>query len=71
MGYIGPLRLNMLGKDCLGVRLQGKKMSLYTHIVVSKISQQVSSESLSNKLTRLFHRVYIDCLDLEGGWDSN
>ncbi len=60
MGHIGPLRLHMLGKECLGVRLRGKKMSQCTHCAVSKISQQVSRRPLSNQSMRPFHIVYID-----------
>ena len=70
MGHISPLGLQMLGKDCLGVRLQGRKISQCTHCAVSKISQQVSRWPPSNQSTRPFHRVYIDWLDLEDGWDS-
>ncbi len=70
MGHIGPLGLHMLGKECLGVRLRGKKMSQCTHCAVSKISQQVSRRPPSNQSTRPFHRVYIDWLDLEDGLDS-
>ena len=70
MGYIGPLGLHMLGKECLGVRLQGQKMSQCTHCAMSKISQQISRRPPANKSTRPFHRVYIDWLDLEDGWDS-
>lgn len=70
MSHIGPLGLHMLGKKCLGVRLQGKKMPQCTHCAVSKISQQVSRRPPANQSTRPFHRVYIDWLDLEDGWDS-
>ncbi len=70
MGHIGPLRLILLGKECLGVRLQGKKMSKCSHYAVSKISQQVSRRPPSNQLTRSFHRACIDWLDLRDGWDS-
>ena len=70
MGYIGPLELQMHGKECLGVRLRGKKMSQCTHFVVSKICQQVSRRPSSNQSTRLFHRLYIDLLALEDSWDS-
>ena len=70
MGHIGPLGLHMLGKECLGVRLRGKKMSQCTHCAVSKISQQVSRRPPANQSTLPFHRVYIDWLDLEDGWDT-
>ncbi len=70
IGHIGPLGLQMLGKECIGVSLQGKKMSQYTHCAVSKISEQVSRRPPSNQSTRPFHRVYIDWLDLEDSWDS-
>ena len=69
MGHIGLLGLQMLGKQCLGVRLQGKKMPQCTHCVVSKISQQMSRRPPSNQSTRPFQKVYIDWLDLENGWD--
>ena len=42
MGHISPLGLHMLGKECLGVQLQGKKMSQCTHCAMSKISHQIS-----------------------------
>ncbi len=42
IGHIERLGLHMLGKECLGVRLRGKKMSQCTHFAVYKISQQVS-----------------------------
>ena len=45
-------------------------MSQCTHCALSKISQQVSRRPSSNQSTRSFHRVYIDRLDLEDGWDS-
>lgn len=70
MGHLGTLGLHMLGKECLGVQLRGKKISQCTHCVVSKISQQVSRRPPANQSTRPFHRVYIDWLDLEDGWDS-
>ncbi len=70
IGPIGPLGLHMVGKECLGVRLQGKKMSQCTHCAVSKISQQVSRRPPSNQSTWPFHRVYIDRLDQEDGLDS-
>ncbi len=70
IGHIGPLRLNMLGKKCLGVRLRGIKMSQCTHCEVSKISQKVSRRPPSNQSTRHFHIVYIDWLDLKDAWDS-
>lgn len=70
MGHIGPLGLHMLGKECLGVQLRGKKISQCTHCAVSKVSQQVSRRPPANQSTRPFHRVYIDWLDLEDGWDS-
>ncbi len=70
IGHIGPLGLQMLGKECLRVRLRGKQMSQYTHFAVSKISQQVSRRPLANQSTRPFHIVYIDWLVLEDGWDS-
>ena len=70
MGHIGPLGMHMLGKNCLGIRLRGKKMSQCTHCAVSKISQQISRRSPANQSMRPFHRVYIDWLDLEDSWDS-
>ncbi len=70
MSHIGPLRLQMLGKGCLGVILKGKKMFQCTQCAVSKISQQVSRRPPANQSTRPFHRVYIDWLDLEDSWDS-
>ncbi len=70
MGHIGLLGLHILGKECLGLRLQGKKMCQYTHCAMFKISQQVSRRPPSNQSTRPFQRVYIDWLDLEDGWDS-
>ena len=70
MGHIGPLELYMLGKECLRVQLRGKKMSQCIHCAVSKISQQVSRRSPANQSTRPFHKVYINWLDLEDGWDS-
>ena len=68
--YIGPLGLHMLGKECLGVRLWGKKISQCTHYAVLKISQQVSRWLSANQSTRFFHWVYIDWLDLEDKWDN-
>ena len=70
MGHIGPLGLYKLGKECLGVRLRGKKMSQCPHCALSKISQQISRRSPANKATRPFYRVFVDWLDLEEGWDS-
>ncbi len=70
IGQIGPLGLQMLGKECLGVRLRGKKMFQCVHFAVSKISQQVSSRPPSNQSTRNFQIIYIDWLDLEDGWNS-
>ncbi len=70
MGHIGPLGLHILGKKCLEVRLREKMMSQCTHCDMSKISRQVSHRPPSNQSTRPFHRVYIDWLDLEDGWDS-
>ncbi len=70
IGYIGPLGLQMLSKECLEVRLQGKMMFRCTYCAMSKISQQLSNRSLSNQPTQLFQRVYIDWLDLEDKWDS-
>lgn len=45
-------------------------MSQCTHCAVSKISQQVSRRPPVNQSTRPFHRVYIDWLNLEDGWDT-
>ncbi len=45
-------------------------MSQFIHCAVSKISQQVSRRPPSNQSIRPFHKVYIDWLDLEDGWDS-
>ena len=70
MGHIGPLGLYKLGKECLGVRLWGKKMSQCPHCALSKISQQISQRSPANKATRPFYQVFVDWLDLEEGWDS-
>ena len=39
IGHIGPLGLYKFGKECLGVRLWGKKMSQCPHYALSKISQ--------------------------------
>ena len=47
-----------------------KKMSQCNHCSVSKIFHQVSYQPPSNQSTRPFHRVYIDWLDLEDGWDN-
>ncbi len=69
MGHIGPLGLYILGKECVGLQLQGKKMSQCTHCTVPKISQQLSRQPQSNQSTRRFNRVYIDWLDLEDGWN--
>ncbi len=71
MNHIGRLGQQMFGKECLGVRLRGKKMSQCTHCAVSKISQQVSRRPPSNQSTRPFHRVYIDWIDLEDGSNSD
>ncbi len=57
MGHIGLLGLHILGKKCLGVRLQGKIMFQLTHFAMSKISQQMSRRPPSNKSTWPFHRV--------------
>lgn len=70
MRHIGPLELYQLGKECLGVRLQGKKMSQCSHCVLSKITQQISRRPLANKALRLFYHFSIDWFDLEEGWDS-
>lgn len=70
MSHIGLLKLHMLSKKYLGVQLQGKKMSQYSHYAVSKISQQVLRCSPASQSTRLFYKVYIDWLDLEDGWDN-
>ena len=71
MGHIGPLGLHKLEKECLGVNLRlGKSMAQCLHCAVSKITQQISRLPLVNKSTRPFHRVYIDWMDLEEGWDS-
>ena len=45
-------------------------MSYYIHCTKSKISQQVLHYPSANQSTQLFHRVYIDWLDLEDSWDS-
>ena len=70
MVNISPFRLHILGKKCFGVWLQGKKMSQCTHCVVFKISQQISRRPSVNQSTRPFHKVYIDWLNLENGWDG-
>lgn len=70
MGHIGPLGLYKLGKECLGVKLRGKKMSQCPHCALSKISQQISRQPSANESTRTFHRVFFDWLDLEEGWDT-
>lgn len=70
MGHKGPLTLYKLGKECLGVRLRGKNMSLCPHCALSKMTQQISRLPPANKATRPFYRVFIDWLDLEQGWDS-
>ena len=70
MGHISPLGLYKLGKECLGVKLRGKTMSQCPHCALSKISQQISRRPSANKSTRPFHRVFVDWLDLEEGWDT-
>ena len=45
-------------------------MTQCPHCAVSKITQQISRVSPANKSTQLFHRVYIDWLDLQERWDS-
>ena len=70
MRHIGPLGLYKPGKECLGVQLRGKKMSQCPHCALSKISQQISRQPPANNSTRPFHRVFVDWLDLEEGWDS-
>ena len=71
MGHIGPLGLHKLGKECLGVSLRsGKSMAQCPHCALSKMTQQISRLLPANKSTRSFHRVYIDWLDLDEGWDS-
>ncbi len=70
MGPIGPLRLHILGKGCLGVLLRGKKMFQCTYCAVSKISQQVSRWPPANQSTRPCHGVWIDWLNIEDGWDN-
>ena len=67
MGHIGPLGLHQLGKECLGVSLQGKSMSQCPHCALSKITQQISRVLPANRSTRPFHRVYIDWMDLQEG----
>ena len=57
MGPNSPLGLQILGKECVGVRLRGKRMSQCTYCNVSKISQQVSCPPQSNQSTRFFHRM--------------
>ena len=61
-------------KDRIPLQLRtpgiAEKMSQCIHCAVSKISQQVSRRPPANQSTRPFHRVYIDWLDLEDGWDS-
>ena len=56
MGPISSLGLHILGKECVGVRLQGKKMSQCTYCAVSKIFQQVSRPPPLNQSTRFFHK---------------
>ena len=51
MGYLGPLGLHQLGKECLRVSLQGKSMSQCPHCAVSKIIQQISRVPPANKST--------------------
>ena len=69
MGHISLLGLQILGKECLGVRLQGKKMFQCTYCALSKISQQVSRRPPANQSTCPFQRVYIDWINLEDFWD--
>ena len=70
IGHIGPLGLYKLRKNCPGVKLQGKAMSLCPHFALSKIFQQISQRLPCNKSIRPFHSVFIDWLDLEEGWDT-
>ena len=70
MGHIGPGGLSKLGKECLGVKLQGKTMSHCPHCALSKISQLISQRPPGNKSIRPFHQVFVDRLDLEEGWDT-
>ena len=70
MGHIGPLGLYKLGKECLGVSLRGKSMTQCSHCALSKITQQISCLPPANKAMRPFHRVFIDWLDLNEGWDG-
>ena len=67
MGHIRLLGLYKLEKECLGVRLQGKKMSQCFYYALSKISQQISRTSSANKATRPFYQVFINWLDLKEG----
>ena len=70
MGHIGPLGVFKLGKECLGVRLRGKKMAQCTHCAMAKITQQISRRTPANRALRPFYRVFIDWFDLEEGWDG-
>ena len=45
-------------------------MAQCPHCALSKMTQQISRLLPANKSTRSFHRVYIDWLDLDEGWDS-
>lgn len=64
------LGLHKLGKECLGVQLRAKIISQCSHCAFSKILQQISRRPPANKSTRPFHRVFVDWLDLEEGWNS-
>ena len=70
MGHIGPLGLYKLGKEYLGVKLQGKTMSQCPYYALSKISQQISRRPLTNKSKKPFYWVFVDWLDLEEGWNT-
>lgn len=70
MSHIGQFKLHMFGKKCLKVRLEGKKMSQYSHCAMSNISQQVSRCLSANQSTRPFQKVYVDWLNLKDGGDS-
>ncbi len=70
MGHIGPLGLYKLRKECLRVRLQGKKISQCPHCLLSKVTQQISRRLSANKATRPIYQVFINWLDLEEGYDG-
>lgn len=70
MGHPGPLALQKLGANSLGVRLRGPKTTECQHCAQAKIHRQISRRRPDREKDIPCHEIYIDWTELEEDHDG-